>query len=79
MSPSNKVRRVVWPLGTRLASDLGRARQKYLSVPYGELAYVKYIILELGDNIHFYHVFWVRFLQTGLQCLFNGGSEIGLL
>ena len=27
-------------LGTRLASDLGRARQKCLSVPYGELAYV---------------------------------------
>ncbi len=28
MSPSNEVRQVVWPLGTRLASDLGRARQK---------------------------------------------------
>jgi len=27
-------------LGTRLASDLGRARQKWVSVPYGELAYV---------------------------------------
>jgi hypothetical protein len=27
-------------LGTRLASDFGRARQKCLSVPYGELAYV---------------------------------------
>ncbi len=25
---------------THLASDLGRARQKCLSVPYGELAYV---------------------------------------
>jgi hypothetical protein len=41
ISPSNEVRRVVWPLGTRLASDLGRARQKCLSVPYGELAYVR--------------------------------------
>ena len=40
MSPTNEVQRVVWPLGTRLASDFGRARQKCLSVPYGELAYV---------------------------------------
>jgi hypothetical protein len=30
-------------LGTRLASGLGRARQKYVFVPYGELAYVKRI------------------------------------
>ncbi len=27
-------------LGTRLASGLGRARQKYVFVPYRELAYV---------------------------------------
>ena len=35
-------------LGTRLASDLGRARQKCLSVPYGELAYVRLLQLQLG-------------------------------
>ncbi len=28
-------------LGTRLASGLGRAREKYVFVPYRELAYVK--------------------------------------
>jgi hypothetical protein len=31
----------------------------------------KYIILELGDNIYFLPVFWVQYLQTGLQCLFR--------
>ena len=31
---------VVWP-GTRLVSGLGRARQKYVFVPYRELAYVR--------------------------------------
>jgi len=57
MSPSNEVRRVVWPLGTRLASDLGRARQKCLSVPYGELAYVtrphewRIIVAQWGKNL----------------------------
>jgi hypothetical protein len=38
---------------------------------------VPYSQPQLGDNI-LLHVFWVRYLQTGLQCLFNGGSEIGL-
>ena len=40
-SPSNEARRVVrLTFDTRLASGLGRACQKYVFVPYRELAYV---------------------------------------
>jgi hypothetical protein len=37
-------------LGTRLASGLGRARQKYVFVPYRELAYV--MTPRLLRNLH---------------------------
>ncbi len=45
-------------LGTRLASGLGRARQKYVFVPYRELAYVtcphewRIIVAQWGKNLN---------------------------
>ncbi len=57
-------------LGTRLASDLGRARQKCLSVPYGELAYVKLVqfLAQLNKGL----LYGIGFLSA-----FLSGAEIG--